>query len=120
MEPVLTPLRPSRLQRILERLVADLREGIGADHLQKVVLTGSYALCEAEEGSDINLFLFLSAEAPPEVRDAAHAIAYEQTKADRFAYLLGINFITPEDYRAMEEAEAGLYHHISACGKVVG
>ncbi|MBE7557951.1 nucleotidyltransferase domain-containing protein [bacterium] len=116
---VLAPLRATRLKKILSAFVAEVRARWSEEQIQKIVLTGSYALSEGKEGSDINLFLFVPPELPDEVRQAVQDLAYAHMKAERFSFLLGLNFITPDDYRMMEEAGAGLYFHIRDCGRVL-
>lgn len=55
---------PPGLRELLERLARDLRELYG-DRYRDLILYGSYARGEEDEGSDVDLLLLLEGEVRP-------------------------------------------------------
>ncbi len=87
------------LESILQELDGGLRELYGERH-RGLVLYGSHARGEADEGSAVDLLLLLEGEVGRDIRRSSGLVAALSLEAGRVLSLVPVNV---EDYRASSD-----------------
>lgn len=93
---------PAELVALLGRLDQELRDLYGKQRYGGLVLYGSYARGEADEGSDVDLLVLLEGEVDP-VREVIRLEEVKWPLALESGYALSVLAVDVEAYRSSEE-----------------
>lgn len=94
------PLPPD-LRELLDRLARDFR-GCYGDRYRGLILYGSYARGEADEGSDVDLLLLLEGEVDP-ARELRRTQAVKWPIALEADYAVFLLPVSADDYESSDE-----------------
>lgn len=92
---------PPDLTVLLDRLAADLK-GLYGERYRGLVLYGSYARGEADEGSDVDVLLLLEGEVNP-ARELLRAEEAEWPLSLEAGYTVSLLPVSIEAYRSSEQ-----------------
>ena len=93
---------PANLAALLRRLDRGLRDLYGEERYAGLILYGSYARGEADEGSDVDLLLLLEGEVDP-VREIIRMENLKWPLALESGYALSVLVVGVEAYHSSEE-----------------
>ncbi len=93
---------PAKLAALLRRLDRGLRDLYGEERYAGLILYGSYARGEADEGSDVDLLLVLEGEVDP-VQEIIRTEDLKWPLALESGYALSVLAVGAQAYHASEE-----------------
>jgi predicted nucleotidyltransferase len=93
---------PAKLAALLRRLDRGLRDLYGEERYAGLILYGSYARGEADEGSDVDLLLLLEGEVDP-VREIIRMEKLKWPLALESGYALSVLAVGAQAYHSSED-----------------
>lgn len=93
---------PAKLAALLRRLDRGLRDLYGEERYAGLILYGSYARGEADEGSDVDLLLLLEGEVDP-VQEIIRMEDLKWPLALESGYVLSVLAVGAQEYHSSEE-----------------
>ena len=106
-----------QLSQLLSMLTEELQRQLGSD-LRLLLLYGSHARGEAQQDSDVDLFVVLR-RASEAAQDKVRQVAYNLMWEADFAYVISLYLTDVHHYETLEQRGSSFLRNVQREGKVL-